>query len=154
MRLEPVYDLRAPHEIETVRIGVGVFLENDRGHVLFEKRRDCGMWGLPGGKVDPGESVIGCVHRELREETGLSVCVTRLLGVYSGPDERVVTYPDRVVQLVDVVFVAIPTGGILRVSDESESLLFCDAQHAPHPLVPPARQPLLDYLQGLSSVIR
>ncbi|MBX3326790.1 MAG: NUDIX domain-containing protein [Nitrospira sp.] len=51
-----------------------------------------------------GESLVEAAVAEVREETGLTVEVTHLIGVYSSPQGRIVTYPDNgdVVQLIDV----------------------------------------------------
>ena len=38
-------------------LGVGVFVRNEKGQVLLEKRSDCGLWGLPGGRVESWESI-------------------------------------------------------------------------------------------------
>lgn len=54
----------------TVRVA-GLLVYRD--HVLLAKHRTHTFWVLPGGKMDPGESLVGCVERELREETGLRV---------------------------------------------------------------------------------
>ena len=88
-----------------VRVGVGVIVRGPEETILLEKRRDCGWWGLPGGQVEPGESLVVAALREVLEETGLAVEVTHLIGVYSDPGGRIVTYPDNgdVVQLIDVV---------------------------------------------------
>ena len=53
--------------------------------VLLQRRDDNGRWGLPGGSVEPGESVRTAVIREVHEETGLDVEPLRLIGVYSDP---------------------------------------------------------------------
>ena len=58
---------------------------NNRGEVLLQKRADNGCWGLPGGRVDIGESVEQGAVREVLEETGINVTVKRLIGIYSDP---------------------------------------------------------------------
>lgn len=131
-----------------VRAGVGVVIRDTHRWVLLEKRSDCGLWGLPGGRIEPGESVMDTAVRETLEETGLHVRVTGLIGVYSSPNERIVTYPDNVVQLVDIVVEAEIVTGMLTPSTESQELRFFDAAHPPDDLVPPARQPLKDIAAG------
>ena len=55
------------------------------GEVLLIKRRDCEAWAVPGGKVEAGETVADTAIREVREETGIDIELTRLVGVYSSP---------------------------------------------------------------------
>jgi 8-oxo-dGTP diphosphatase len=57
-----------------------------RGIVLIERRNPPLGWALPGGFVDYGESFDQAAVREAREETGLEVTLTAMLGVYSRPD--------------------------------------------------------------------
>ncbi|MGB3640514.1 MAG: NUDIX hydrolase [Rivularia sp. (in: cyanobacteria)] len=57
------------------------------GRIVLIRRRDNGLWSLPGGMVDWGEDVPTTIRRELMEETGLElVKIRRLVGVYSAPD--------------------------------------------------------------------
>ena len=51
--------------------------------ILLMRRSDNRHWGLPGGYVEPGESVVVATEREVREETGYEIEVGRLVGVYS-----------------------------------------------------------------------
>lgn len=147
---------RAPDDKTRIGLGVGVIVEDGRGGILLEKRADCGWWGLPGGRVEVGESIQQTAEREIAEETGLRVAVHRLLGVYSETPGRIITYPDNgdVVHKIDLVVVARILSGSLRLSHESERLEFRTAADLPTPVVPPAEAPLRDYFGGASGVIR
>jgi len=59
----------------TPTVGVEIIIEKD-GMILLGKRKNAageGLYGLPGGHVEPGETVIQTAIRELQEETGLKV---------------------------------------------------------------------------------
>jgi|tagenome__1003787_1003787.scaffolds.fasta_scaffold20979381_4 8-oxo-dGTP pyrophosphatase MutT (NUDIX family) len=70
-----------------------VYVEDDRGRVLMIKRTDNGLWSLPGGAMEIGESISDCGERETLEETGYRVGVTGLIGIYSDP-RTVIAYDD------------------------------------------------------------
>jgi len=70
-----------------------VLFDERHTKILLTRRTDNGMWCLPGGMIEAGESVAEGCEREVWEETGLRVCVIRLTGVYSDP-HQVVVYPD------------------------------------------------------------
>jgi len=75
-------------------LGTSATLFDDSGEkVLLTQRADNGEWVLPGGGVESGESLAEACAREMLEETGLTVRVVRLLGVYSDPD-MLLTYAD------------------------------------------------------------
>ena len=147
----------ADPNITRVKVGVGVIVVDDRGRVLLEKRSDNGMWGLPGGGIEPGESVYETALREVKEETGLDVGITGLVGVYSEPSaRRIVTYPDNgdVRHLVDIVLISEMISGEMVISSESLDLRFFNPDSFPLDLVPPAIQPLEDFVAGKKNVLR
>ncbi len=77
-----------------LRLGCSATIfDKQREKILLTQRTDNGRWCLPGGQVESGESVTEACEREVWEETGLRVRVTRLIGVYSNPDQLVI-YPD------------------------------------------------------------
>lgn len=65
------------------RIGVGAFiLDGERRRLLLVRRRrmpEADHWGLPGGKVDFGETVEAAVVREISEELGVEIAIDELL---------------------------------------------------------------------------
>ena len=53
-------------------VGVSVVLLNKHGNWLLQRRSDSGLWGVPGGGMEVGETFEQVAARELLEETGLS----------------------------------------------------------------------------------
>jgi ADP-ribose pyrophosphatase YjhB (NUDIX family) len=93
-----------------------------RQKMLLVRRSDNGCWAVPGGYMEPGESVSEACLREVWEETGLHVQVSHLIAVYSTP-HKLLEYPDgNRIQLVVLHFMAEPVGGDLRVSNETTEL--------------------------------
>ena len=103
-----------------LRVGASaIIFDESREKVLLTKRTDNGRWCIPGGGMDPGESVEEACVREVYEETGLHVETTRLVGVYTNPG-MVVEYADgNVIQPVAISFEAVVTGGEMGLSDET-----------------------------------
>lgn len=98
---------------------MAAIIENVDREILMIQRTDNGLWALPGGAQDIGESVIEAVRREVMEETGVEIEVTGLSGIYSDP-RHVIAYDDgEVRQEFSICFLAKMTGGELRTSSES-----------------------------------
>lgn len=102
-----------------LRIGCSAAIFDSQRRILLTKRTDNGQWCLPGGGMEAGESAAEACEREVWEETGLSVRVKRLVGVYSHPDQLAV-YPDgNKAHIVVLHFEAEVIGGELGLSNET-----------------------------------
>ena len=91
----------------------------DEGTIVLVKRANPpfkGMWALPGGFVECGETVEEAVVREANEETGLSVEIVRLLGVYSDPER------DPRGPTVGTVFICRRIGGVLKADTDAKEV--------------------------------
>jgi len=79
------------HSQARFRIGVFAIIEQE-GRYLLAHRADISWWNLPGGGLEYGETLEEGLARELREEIGVEIAVTRLVGVYSKPQKREVVF--------------------------------------------------------------
>ena len=132
-------------EITEVRPGVAAIVYDSEGRVLLHHRRVGDGWAPVSGHVEPGETLAAAVHREVAEETGLSMRIERLVSLNSDPGCQVVGFPDgRRVQFVTAVFACRRTGGRLRGSDEGLAWSWFAADALPEPLLPYARVWLAD----------
>jgi 8-oxo-dGTP diphosphatase len=67
---------------------VGAVVKDGQGRLLLIKRGHepgAGLWSLPGGRIEPGETDAEALVREMLEETGLKVAPGRLLGSVKRP---------------------------------------------------------------------
>jgi len=113
------YDDPTAPKANSIVPAVTAVVENENSELLMIERTDNGLWALPGGAQDFGESVIDAVRREVKEETGIDVEITGLSGIYSDP-RHVIAYDDgEVRQEFSLCFRARPIGGSLHSSSES-----------------------------------
>lgn len=100
---------------------VSVLVFDDAGRVLLVEHADACAWTTPGGALEPGEVPADAAVREMWEETGLHVSLSRVLGIYGGP-EFTTSYAngDRV-SFAMIVFEGRRIGGRPR-PDGSETL--------------------------------
>ena len=74
--------------------GGRIVIEDTEGRVLLQQRSDFGIWGLPAGSPEDGETAIESIRREVFEETGLEVLELVSFGYSSDPEYEIVEYPN------------------------------------------------------------
>jgi ADP-ribose pyrophosphatase YjhB (NUDIX family) len=127
-----------------------VWSEGHGSALLLMQRSDNGSWGLPGGYVEAGESVVAAVAREVHEETGVRIEPGRLVGVYSDPARQVIAYGDgRRVQSVNLCFEARPLAVEQPTTpDETLATGYFAPDALPEPFVPIHEIRIRDALDG------
>lgn len=124
-------------------------VEDGRGRILLHLRADNGLWSIPGGGMEPGETVAECVIREVREETGVEVEPGRVIGIYSDP-RRVSAYDDgEVRQEFSICLACRETGGSLDDGDDESDAVgwFTASEIRELDLTPGIRRRLDDYFR-------
>jgi 8-oxo-dGTP pyrophosphatase MutT (NUDIX family) len=102
-----------------IRLGCSAAIFDEQGRIFLTRRTDNGQWCLPGGRMESGESVTEACEREVWEETGLRVRVTRLVGIYSHPDQLVVYADGNKAHVVALHFEAEIVSGEPTLSNET-----------------------------------
>jgi 8-oxo-dGTP pyrophosphatase MutT (NUDIX family) len=117
VRVDHWHDPDAP-EPTSRKPSASVLARDEHGRVLLLRRTDNGLWTIPTGGLKKGETIRECAIRECREETGIDVEITGLVGVFSDPG-HVIEYRKggkvaEVRQPVNVCLHARPAGGRLE----------------------------------------
>ena len=92
------------------KVATGAIFSLDGGILLVQRAIEpsYGKWVFPGGYVDRGEPLEAAALREVKEECGLDVRLTRLLGAYSSPGNPVIL----------IAYTGEVTGGSLTLDEE------------------------------------
>jgi 8-oxo-dGTP diphosphatase len=105
---------------------IGIVFTDDQQHVLLIKRCDVPVWVFPGGGIEEGESPEEAVVREVKEETGLSVAVSRKIGEYT---------PLNCLSNYTHVFECKILNGELSTGEETRNLGFYPLSETPYPFL-------------------
>ncbi|HKE45450.1 MAG TPA: NUDIX domain-containing protein [Steroidobacteraceae bacterium] len=127
-------------------LGVFAAIFDETGRILCVRTNYAAMtWTTPGGRVEPGESPLDALRREVLEETGLEVEPGELLGVYAKPlqDDLVLSFRASVV-----------ARNPWRPNDEIAWLGYFGRDELPEPMSPAARARVHDAFEGCSGIFR
>ena len=120
------YDDPAAPRANSIFLAVTNFVLDDAGRLLVIRRADNQRHAIPGGRHELGESMAEAAIRETVEETGITVEITGLVGIYSDP-AHVIAYRDgKVRQEFSICFRGRPVSGEPRISDESTEVRWVD----------------------------
>lgn len=130
-----------------IMIGACVLLCNNQ-QLLLERLTDNGLWGLPGGSMEPGETLEQVAARELFEETGLIAQSLELFHTFSGK-EQYYRYPhgDEVYNVVSAYICDEYVGVLTADEAEVQELRFFNFSEIPHELSPPDKPIINKFLE-------
>ncbi|WP_281974963.1 NUDIX hydrolase [Halobacillus litoralis] len=129
-------------------VGCGAIIEDGSGRILLQKRSDFGVWGIPGGLLEIGETFEATVKREVFEETGLTIRELELFGVYSGEKGYAQYENGDQVFSVQIIFISRKFDGVLLGNHESRELDFFHKTTIPGHINSHQAPFITDWLEG------
>ncbi len=125
---------------------MGIVYDPERG-LLFERRTDNGMWCVPGGGIELGESLEDALRREIKEETNLDIADFQLFDVRASVH---MVYPNKdEVYYTDVVYVVTGFSGELKCDSESSELRWFMPDALPRNIMPTQIDYILKFVEKL-----
>ncbi|MGL4399586.1 MAG: HAD hydrolase-like protein [Luteolibacter sp.] len=101
---------------------VGALIHDGNGHILMVRTHKwSNRWGIPGGKIERGESSTAALEREILEETGLALCEIEFALVQDCIDSPEFMRPEHFLLLN---YVARATTTAVTLNDEAEEFLW------------------------------
>ncbi len=132
-------------ELPRVTVVALVFIQQERSILLVKQSYGNQYWSLPGGAMEPGESIDQAAIREVKEETGLDIRLIRVVGLYSKPNESALA----------VCFEGQVLGGSLNADNEIAECRFFSFGSLPEPTRHHLHQRIADFRADLPyTVIR
>lgn len=129
---------KARENLKKKSVAAAIF-EGGKGKVLLIKRRDIPIWTLPGGGIEQGEDPETAVIREVEEETGYKVRVSRKVGEY---------YPPNKLTSYTYLYECAIVSGTPTIGLETKEIQFFSFDQLPHLTPPPYPEWILDTLSS------
>lgn len=123
----------------TVKVGVAAAVLDATGRMLLVRRPDTRLWAMPGGWADVGDTPAEMTAREVQEETGVTVRVDWVVGLY---DSRRRSF-GHAHHIYHIVFACTPLAGTAVITDETLAVGWFEASTLP-PLSPGHADPVRD----------
>ncbi len=118
-------------------------IRDREGHILFIRRRDNGLWGMPAGSQELDESILDCLKREVKEESGLDVISATPMAIYSR--RSIVTAYGDPYHLFQVQFLVDEwSGELVTETDETVDARFFGLDEIPEKIPDSYREVLED----------
>lgn len=132
----------------------GVIIENEKGEILLQKRRDNGAWALLGGCMEIGEKFIEVAKREVFEEARIKIGELKLFGIYSGED-GIITYPNGdICYGTGIIFkTTVYSGEIQNNTEEALEHNFFDKTNLPDNINRYDKRVIIDWTKDPQQVI-
>lgn len=131
--------------------GPAVIIIDKNKRILLQHRTDNNTWGLPGGIIEPGETMEEAAIRETKEETGLTCKNLKLFNIYSGKQLQY-EYPngDKVYN-VSIAYLCSKYSGKIKIDNiESKDVRFFKIKEIPKKILPPQKLIIEDIKKQLS----
>lgn len=131
-------------------VGAAILILDEQDRLLLMKRSDNRCWGIPGGSIEPGETLEVAAKREAFEETNLAIVEMSLFGAFSGP-ELYYKYPNGdEVYNVSVVYLSRRWRGKVKLNDEHSDWKWFGASAIPENVSPPIRPVIAQFKASFS----
>lgn len=140
--------------MSAVTTAVGAVVTDPAGRVLLcQQRQGHQLWGLPGGRIRPGESPVHAAVRDIREETGMETEIVDLVGLYRLTGD---TCGEDLPDVLMHVFRGRVGGGEAAVNAPARiaRLSWHDPTDLPAPMTATTRTAIADAVAALSGVLR
>lgn len=124
-------------------------IEDGKGNLLLQKRKDDGTWGHHGGAVEVDESVEDALRREVREELNIELDEIKLFGIYSGKEYHHVYPNGDETSPIDIVYICSKYHGEICLQKEEVSEIgWFSKDNLPENIGKNPKQAILDYFAG------